>query len=431
MCGSNGLCAGNSRKEALTQGICEIFERYVRKLIAQQKIDIREIEKKSLVDYETYKKLAVLDENGYYWQILDCSDDGNLPVVGLVVLSQEKGKYLLTLGADIDFNIALERCVTELLQGRELDKLYTYMNDIDYQDRNYQKFEWTNAKKSAYYDFVDNYISNTGGNPLSILYGNKRKTKIPDIFCKCCDNHEAYEKIVKILEKKEWGAYSYDYSYLGFHTYRVYIPGISEVFEVNKNELAFLGDFKQKFSDILNIKRCSTNKNLENLVGLSGNMTYRRNSFQDILFRFIGEKDFDFNFMYIDFLIAILYAEQKDYMNALKYYNRFADEQLIFSLGNENELLKVLYSYLVILKENNGDIRDAYGKLKLIYTENANRYVYEMFISGRLLEIMYWPNCPNCEECSYKEKCLYNEWSRINRILNKKQEEFYSISKKV
>lgn len=31
--GSNGLCAGNSPEEAITQGLCEIFERYIRKEI--------------------------------------------------------------------------------------------------------------------------------------------------------------------------------------------------------------------------------------------------------------------------------------------------------------------------------------------------------------------------------------------------------------
>lgn len=425
LCGSNGLCAGNSREEALTQGICEIFERYIRKVIAQQKIDIQEIEKNYLVGYEIFEKLSVLDNAGYCWQILDCSENGNLPVVGLLVLDQKKGKYLLTLGADIDFNIALERCITELLQGRSLENLYIYMNDIDYRDRNYKKFEWTNIKESAYYDFVDNYISNTGGNPLYILYGNKRKRGVPDVFCKCDTNNKAYDMIKKILEKKGWNAYIYDYSYLGFCTYRVYIPGITEVFEISSNDAIFLGNFKENLNDLINITEFTRETVVKNLESLSHNMNYRRNNFQDIFFRFIGNKDFDFNFIYLDFLIALLYAEKKDYKTALWYYTRFVDEQHIFSYESGNELLKILYSYLVILKENNGNISDAFEKLKLIYIDIINKYVYEIFKSGKLFEMVYWPSCPNCEECPYEEQCLYGEWERIDKQLLEKQKEFY------
>ena len=428
LCGSNGLCAGNSRKEAISQGICEIFERYVRKMIAKQKMDIQEIDKDHLRGYEIFEKLSVLDNAGYYWQILDCSDKGSLPVVGLLVLDQKKEKYLLTLGADIDFSIALERCITELLQGRSLENLYIYMNDIDYQDRNYKKLEWTNTKESAYYDFIDNYISNTGGNPLNILYGNKSKTGIPDAFRKCDTNDEAYGMITRILEKQGWVAYIYDYSYLGFCTYRVYIPGITEVFEISPNDAIFWGDFKENLNTLINIKRYHRGTFLKKLESLSCNMNYRRNNFQDIFFRFLGDKDFDFNFIYLDFLIALLYAEEKEYRTALRYYTRFVDEQHIFSFGCENELLKIVYSYLVILKENNGDINDAYEKLKLIYTENTNKYVYEIFVTDKLFEMVYWPSCPNCEECSYEGQCLYAVWDRIDKQLLEKQEEFYQFS---
>lgn len=33
VCGSNGLCAGNSKAEAIVQGVSEVFERYVQKIM--------------------------------------------------------------------------------------------------------------------------------------------------------------------------------------------------------------------------------------------------------------------------------------------------------------------------------------------------------------------------------------------------------------
>lgn len=45
LCGSNGLCAGNSKEEAVVQGLSEIFERYVRKLISKEHISCPYIKK--------------------------------------------------------------------------------------------------------------------------------------------------------------------------------------------------------------------------------------------------------------------------------------------------------------------------------------------------------------------------------------------------
>ena len=46
LCGSNGLCAGNSKEEAIVQGALEIFERYVYKCISKEHIRCPYIEKK-------------------------------------------------------------------------------------------------------------------------------------------------------------------------------------------------------------------------------------------------------------------------------------------------------------------------------------------------------------------------------------------------
>ena len=82
ICGSNGLCAGNSKVEAIVQGTSEIFERYIRKLISKEHIRCPYIQKKELLQYSFYDKMQYFEEEGLVWELLDCSCNGRYPVVG-------------------------------------------------------------------------------------------------------------------------------------------------------------------------------------------------------------------------------------------------------------------------------------------------------------------------------------------------------------
>ena len=87
------MCAGNSPEEALVQGLSEILERYVQKLMFQGRLSFpavpdAEIAKYPYV-YEIYKKLKGLD--GYYVCMKDCSMGGRFPVAALVVVKKDSG----------------------------------------------------------------------------------------------------------------------------------------------------------------------------------------------------------------------------------------------------------------------------------------------------------------------------------------------------
>ena len=123
LCGSNGLCAGNSKEEAIVQGVSEIFERYVHKYISKDHIKCPYIEKKEIEKYAVYQKMKCIEEHGFIWEVLDCTNGDKYPVVGLIVLERKMSRYAFVLGSDVDFEIALERCITEMLQGKTIDTL--------------------------------------------------------------------------------------------------------------------------------------------------------------------------------------------------------------------------------------------------------------------------------------------------------------------
>ena len=428
LCGSNELCAGNSKEEAIVQGALEIFERYVYKCISKEHIRCPYIEKKEIEKYTIFRKMKCIEEHGFAWEVLDCTYDNKYPVVGLIILERKMSKYAFALGADVDFEIALERCITELLQGKAIDTLNQDMRIVDLEKVCSNTSNWNLENPSDYYDFVDNYINNSGNIPTYLFYKNKSEiVSIPKIFRKLDKNTEALQYVFQILRNNNYEMYTGDFSYLGFPTYRVYIPELSKIFDIDEHSYKYIDSLRENMIKIMRIASLNQHDKkelLQNLIFLSTNYTYRRNTFSHILFRFCGNKDFDFNFLYLDFVIALLLMSNHEYKDALFYYSRFIREHKIFKINSRNELLKVIYMYLKELSQGN-DIEDVYLKLDFLFNHHTNQYVYEFIKYEKCINMVYWPKCPECSECSYNKECLYMEWERINTILREKQKEYY------
>jgi len=427
-CGSNGLCAGNSKAEAIVQGASEVFERYVQKLILKKHIKCPYIRKEAMAEYSFAQKMLYFEEVGLEWEILDCTDGEKFPVVGLLIVDKKVMKYAVVLGSDVDFEIAVERCITELLQGRRLENLTTnYMKSIDFKDINEQSVEWNDEQLSDYYDFMDNYISNNGKYPLYLFF-ETAQVDIPSVFKHVLNNDEAYEQILGIVNKNNLSLLYTDFSYLGFPTYRVYIPTLSTIFEMETDSFKFIDNIQEnmmlmmKISSLDDVER---QRLVVNLAGFSKTYTNRRNSFQTILFKFCGDKNFDFNYLYLDFVISLLYLSLLDYKKAAKYYSRFLNE-LKYNRGQSiNELLSVIYLYIIELA-NGCCLDEIREKYRHIFNDTTSQYVYEFIKYNKCLQIVYWPNCPECETCAYGKNCAYIEWKKIDKILRTKQKEFYT-----
>ena len=102
-------------------------------------------------------------------------------------------------------------------------------------------FDWNLEKPSDYYDFVDNYINNSGNSPIYLFYKDNRETvSVPKIFRKMDDNTEALQYVFEILRKNNLQMYTGDFSYLGFPTYRVYVPRLSQIFDIDEQSYKYI-----------------------------------------------------------------------------------------------------------------------------------------------------------------------------------------------
>ena len=117
--GSDGMAAGNTLEEALVQGISEVYEHMVwNKVYENINKPTPELNFYKLKLPEVLKdKGNKLHTLGYNFKIFDYSYLYSIPVIGLLLIDQKNYNYSLILGSFPIFEIALERCFTEIYQG--------------------------------------------------------------------------------------------------------------------------------------------------------------------------------------------------------------------------------------------------------------------------------------------------------------------------
>ena len=157
--GTTGLAAGNTLEEALVQGSSELFERIVvEKFFYEIQDKYYQININNL-DEIYLNKFQKLIELNYKVFLYDLSYNFHLPVLLLIVYNPIYQTCFIKFGSHPIFNIALERCLTELFQG------YTILPD----DLNNIELEWYKLEDG--FKYIKN--TNTG------LLANHNKIVIP------------------------------------------------------------------------------------------------------------------------------------------------------------------------------------------------------------------------------------------------------------
>lgn len=119
--GSDGMSAGNTIEEALVQGISEVYEHIIwEEIYKDNNIPIYCVDFNSIDISENLKNIGnnILEKN-YDFKIIDFSYTYNFPVVGILLINKNNYNISIILGAHPVFEIALERCFTEIYQGLE------------------------------------------------------------------------------------------------------------------------------------------------------------------------------------------------------------------------------------------------------------------------------------------------------------------------
>ncbi|MGI2022863.1 OsmC domain/YcaO domain-containing protein [Shewanella glacialipiscicola] len=250
---SNGMSAGNNLQEAHVQCLSEIFERAVKRQIIEQEIVLPDVPMQVLEKYPSILAgIKGLEEQGFPVVIKDASLGGQFPVMCVTLMNPKTGGVFASFGAHPSFEVALERSLTELLQGRSFEGL----NDVP-------KPTFNSMAVSEPENFVEHFIDSTG-----VISWRFFSSKFDYEFCEwdfSGTTEEEASGLFGILEALDKEVYIAEFTSLGASACRILVPDYSEVYPVD--DLIWDNTNKSLIyrEDILNLHSLST-KQLVNLV---------------------------------------------------------------------------------------------------------------------------------------------------------------------
>ncbi len=244
---SNGMSAGNTLAEAQVQCLSEIFERAVKREILEGELCLPDVPQEVLAKYPSIVAgIQGLEEQGFPVLVKDASLGGAYPVMCVTLMNPRTGGVFASFGAHPSFEVALERSLTELLQGRSFEGLNdlpqpTFESNAVTEPNNFVEHfidssgivSWRFFSAKADFDFVEWDFTSQGAHA----------------------NAEEAATLMGILKGIGKEVYTAVYDQLGAIACRILVPGYSEIYPIedliwdNTNKALLFRD------DVLNLHR--------------------------------------------------------------------------------------------------------------------------------------------------------------------------------
>ena len=221
---SNGMSAGNTLAEAQVQCLSEIFERAVKREILEGEMALPDVPQDVLAKFPgIVAGIQGLEEQGFPVLVKDASLGGQFPVMCVTLMNPRTGGVFASFGAHPSFEVALERSLTELLQGRSFEGL----NDLPQ-----PTFE-SNAVTEPN-NFVEHFIDSSGVVSWRFFSSKADFDFVEWDFTAEGDDANAKEAatLFGILEEMGKEVYMAIYEDLGAKACRILVPGYSEIYPV-------------------------------------------------------------------------------------------------------------------------------------------------------------------------------------------------------
>jgi ribosomal protein S12 methylthiotransferase accessory factor len=218
---SNGMSAGNTQAEARTQALSEIFERNIKGRIISEGICLPDVPEDVIARYPRIAAgVKALRAAGFGILVKDASLGGQYPVMNVTLLHPEDQGCFASFGAHPRFEIALERALTELLQGRALDSLAGFPPP---------GFDLEEAASSMNIEI--HFVDSSGVIHWNFL-GDKPDYKFAD-WNFSTTTAEDYAWSVDRIHKDGFDIYVADFTHLGVYGCRILVPGMSEIYPID------------------------------------------------------------------------------------------------------------------------------------------------------------------------------------------------------
>lgn len=254
---SNGMSAGNTLAEAQVQCLSEIFERAVKREILEGELALPDVPQEVLAKYPAILAgIQGLEEQGFPVLVKDASLGGEFPVMCVTLMNPRTGGVFASFGAHPSLEVALERSLTELLQGRSFEGLNdlpqpTFESHALTEPNNFVEHfidssgvvSWRFFSARADFEFVEWDFSGQDGS-------SERESS----------NAEEAATLFGILEAMGKEAYMAVYEHLGATACRILVPDYSEIYPVDDLIWDNTNKALQFREDILNLHRLDDRK---------------------------------------------------------------------------------------------------------------------------------------------------------------------------
>ena len=215
---SNGMSAGNTQNEARVQALSEIFERYTKNKIIAEAISLPVIPETVINRYPTVlAAIETLEKEGFPIYCFDASLGGEFPVICVVLFNPQNGTCYASFGAHPNFGVALERTVTELLQGRSL-------NDLDV----FSPPSFDNDDVADLSNLETHFIDSSGLISWD-LFNQKSDYEFVDWDFSGTTEQE-FTNLMAIFDRYQIEVLIMDYQHLGVYACRILAVGMSEIY---------------------------------------------------------------------------------------------------------------------------------------------------------------------------------------------------------
>ena len=398
---ANGCCAGNTREEAWIHALSEMMERRGALRILLSGKAAPQIPLESLQKYPTAMSIInrILETGQYGVEVFDYSIGNGFPVISTRIIDKKNHNYCVNIGADPVFEIALQRTLTELFQGKNIHnfqiahsgKIMKNITDISVKKNAINQLQTGNGVYTA--DYFANELT-CQEKPYDFA-DNSNKT-----------NKELLEYMLGLYKELGKPVYVRNFSFLGFPSYRFVVPGFSESRGVQLNELipeyALADSVCGIFQDVKSASEDDLNWMLSYCLSLKGDYG-RENRFGRISgVPLSGSCE------------GILSVVTKAY--AAYRLGRFRESaQFIAPLIRKNDetddlsnYFSCVHRYLQMKADGISEDKIRVILYKFYYQKYADR-LYSQLDQGETPFDCYVLSChfDNCESCSYREFCSY------------------------
>jgi ribosomal protein S12 methylthiotransferase accessory factor len=246
---SNGMSAGNTLAEAQVQCLSEIFERAVKREILEGEIALPDVPQDVIAKYPgVLAGIQGLEAQGFPVLVKDASLGGEFPVMCVTLMNPRTGGVFASFGAHPSLEVALERSLTELLQGRSFEGL----NDLPQPTFEGQAVIEPN-------NFVEHFIDSSGVVSWRFFSARADYEFVEWDFSGQGEDSNADEAatLFGILEDMGKEVYMAVYDDLGATACRILVPDYSEIYPVDDLIWDNTNKALQFRADILNLHNLS------------------------------------------------------------------------------------------------------------------------------------------------------------------------------